>query len=131
MFLLIIPIVILLYPFLCTLFTTLRTLSLRQIPGPFLTRLTKLWYFHRVRAGHFETDNIALHRRYGPVIRIDPDHYSISGRAAIKTVYGTGSKFTKSAWYEGWKHPDPNQWTLFPDRDIKRHGMYHITLHIT
>jgi hypothetical protein len=79
-----------------------------------------------VRAGHFETDNIALHRRYGPVVRIAPDHYSISGRAAIKTVYGTGSKFTKSAWYEGWKHPDPNQWTLFPDRDIKRHGMHHL-----
>ncbi|KAG2016720.1 hypothetical protein GB937_006200 [Aspergillus fischeri] len=122
MYLIIIPIVILLYPFLCTLSTTLHTLSLRRIPGPFLTRLTKLWYFHRVRAGHFETDNIALHRRYGPVVRIAPDHYSISGRAAIKTVYGTGSKFTKSAWYEGWKHPDPNQWTLFPDRNIKRHA---------
>ncbi|RHZ52629.1 cytochrome P450 [Aspergillus thermomutatus] len=120
--LILITIALLLYPLLSTLHTTLRTLSLRTIPGPFLTRLTKLWYFHRVRTGHFETDNIALHRRYGPVVRIAPDHYSISGRAAVKTVYGAGSKFAKSAWYEGWKHPDPDRWTLFPDRDEKRHA---------
>ncbi|RLL95435.1 hypothetical protein CFD26_100536 [Aspergillus turcosus] len=123
MYLILIPILIpILIAILSTLHTTLRTLSLRPIPGPFLTRLTKLWYFDRVRKAHFETDNVALHRRYGPVVRIAPDHYSISGRAAIKTVYGTGTKFTKSDWYEGWKHPDPNNWTLFPDRDEKRHA---------
>ena len=102
--------------------TTWHHRSLLSIPGPFTTRVTKLWYFNRVRLGGFERDNIRLHEKYGPVVRIAPDHYSIRDRAAVRIVYGNGSRFAKSAWYEGWKHPDPNRWTLFPDRDIRRHG---------
>ncbi|EYE90342.1 cytochrome P450 [Aspergillus ruber CBS 135680] len=98
------------------------TSPLLTLPGPFWTRFTKLWYFNRVRSAHFETDNINLHQRYGPIVRISPDHYSIADPAAVKTIYGTGSKFTKSAWYEGWKHPSPERWTLFPDRDVRRHA---------
>lgn len=118
------PLLILLFPTLYLLIHLYKSLTspLRAIPGPFSTRFTKLWYFSRVRNAHFERENIALHQKYGPMVRIAPDHYSISDPAAIKTVYGTGSKFTKSAWYEGWKHPDPDRWTLFPDRNVKRHG---------
>lgn len=93
---------------------------LRDVPGPLWTRFTTLWYFDRVRNGHFERDNIHLHEQYGPIVRIAPNHYSISDASDIKTVYGTGSRFAKSAWYDGWKHPA--QWTVFADRDIKRHG---------
>lgn len=111
------------------------TSPLRSIPGPLLTRLNRLWFFNRVRLGHFESDNIALHRQYGPIVRIAPDMYSIDSPDVIKPVYGIGSKFPKSDWYEGWKHPSPDRWTLFPDRDIKRHaetrkrfqGLYSLT----
>ncbi|KAE8154119.1 cytochrome P450 [Aspergillus avenaceus] len=122
MYLVLIPVAILIYQLLHLLYTTLRTRSLRSIPGPLIARFTKLWYFDRVRRGHFEEDNIRLHETYGPVVRIAPDHYTICDRAAVKQVYGTGSKFTKSAWYEGWKHPSPDRWTLFPDRNVKRHA---------
>lgn len=105
-------------------YLALTTRSLRAIPGPFWTRFTRLWYFRRLWNGHFEEDNIALHEKYGPVVRIAPDHYSIHDRAALRTIYGTGSRFPKSAWYEGWKHPSPERWTLFPDRDIKRHSAF-------
>jgi hypothetical protein len=97
---------------------------LKNIPGPFWARFSNLWYFNRIRHGQFEHDNIKLHKQYGPIVRVGPNHYSISDMAAIKTVYGTGSKFAKSAWYDGWKHPA--QWTIFADRDIKRHGMFSI-----
>lgn len=99
------------------------TSPLRSIPGPFWARFTRLWYFARVANGSFEKDNIALHRRYGPIVRIAPNMYSfdIPG-APVKQVYGIGSKMPKSEWYEGWKHPSPDRWTLFPDRNIKRHG---------
>ncbi|KAJ5646284.1 hypothetical protein N7490_002656 [Penicillium lividum] len=93
---------------------------LKQVPGPFWTRFTTLWYFNRARKGKFEHDNIHLHQKYGPVVRISPDHYSLSDISAIKIVYGTGSKFPKSAWYDGWKHPQ--QWNVFSDRDMKRHS---------
>jgi len=41
------------------------TSPLRSIPGPFLARFTKLWYLWRVYNGHFEQENITLHRKYG------------------------------------------------------------------
>lgn len=93
---------------------------LKDIPGPFWTRFTTLWYFSRVRQGQFELENIRLHQRYGPIVRIAPNQYSISDISAIKSVYGAGTQFAKSAWYDAWKHPQ--QWTVFTDRDIKRHG---------
>ncbi|KAJ5573548.1 uncharacterized protein N7459_007975 [Penicillium hispanicum] len=93
---------------------------LKDIPGPFWSRFTSLWYFNRVRKGQFEHDNIRLHQQYGAVVRVAPNQYSISDASAIKTVYGTGSRFAKAAWYDGWKHPQ--QWSVFSDRDIKRHS---------
>jgi hypothetical protein len=92
---------------------------LKGIPGPSWARFTSLWYFNRVRKGKFEHDNIELHQKFGPVVRVSPDHYSISDISDIRTVYGTCSKFPKSAWYDGWRHP--KLWTVFADRDIKRH----------
>ena len=103
--------------------------SLLAIPGPFLARFTRLWYFNHVRKGRLEWDNINLHARYGSVIRLAPDHYSISDRAAVKTIYGPGSHFAKSAWYDGWGHPDPNKTSLFSDRNVKRHGVYSLKLY--
>lgn len=95
--------------------------SLKDIPGPFWTRFTSLWYFNQIRNGNFEYENIRLHQKYGSIVRLAPNQYSISDVSAIKTVYGTGSQFAKSAWYDGWKHPA--QWTVFADRNIKRHCM--------
>lgn len=51
---------------------------LRSIPGPFLARFTRLWYFLEVYRGAFELTNVELHRRYGPVVRIAPREYSVS-----------------------------------------------------
>ncbi|KAL2844591.1 cytochrome P450 [Aspergillus pseudoustus] len=102
--------------------TSYKERTLLSVPGPFWTRFSRLWYFQRVWKGKFEEDNIALHEKYGAVVRIAPGQYSINDRAALRPIYGPGTKFAKSAWYEGWKHPDPERWTLFPDRDIKRHG---------
>lgn len=98
------------------------TSPLRDIPGPFWTRFSKLWYLKHVKQGHFEKENIQLHKQYGPVVRLGPNLYSISDAAAVKTVYGTGSKFPKSDWYESWRQPGPNHWTLFSDTNIRGHA---------
>lgn len=95
---------------------------LRSIPGPFWTKFTRLWYFKRVYQGNFEHDNIELHRRYGRIVRIAPNMYSIDAPDIVNTIYGISSKMPKSDWYDGWKHPSPDRFTLFPDRDIKRHA---------
>lgn len=82
---------------------------LRAVDGPFLARFTRLWYFNRVAHGSFEFENIELHRRYGSVVRLGPNMYSINDPDVVKAVYGIGSKFAKSDWYESWKHPDPDR----------------------
>ncbi|KAJ4984443.1 Pisatin demethylase 18 [Stagonosporopsis vannaccii] len=92
----------------------------RSIPGPWSTRVSRLWYYRRVRGGNFHHDNIALHEKFGDVVRIAPGYYSIT--SPEKTVYGISSKFPKGDWYQGWKHPSPERWTLFPDQDMKRHA---------
>lgn len=47
-----------------TLFRLLND-PLRDIPGPFLARLTRLWLFNRVRERHIEREQIKLHQQYG------------------------------------------------------------------
>jgi hypothetical protein len=98
------------------------TSPLRAIPGPFWARFSRIWYFNRVRNEHFEQENIELHRKYGAVVRVAPDWYSVTGRDALHKIYGPGSQCAKSDWYDSWKPPNPNLWNLFTDKDIKRHG---------
>ncbi|KAH7134870.1 putative P450 monooxygenase [Dendryphion nanum] len=111
------------------LYSMVRAISspLRHIPGPFVARFTKLWYLYAIWRGDAEKRIINLHRMharpgefYAPVIRLGPNLYSLS--KPDKSVYGIKSKMPKSSWYEGWKHPHPERWTLFTDRDNKRHG---------
>lgn len=103
----------------CNLFFS----PLRNVPGPFFARISKLWYFIHVYRGQFEHENIELHRKYGPIVRVAPNMYSIDIPDSVNTVYHISSKMPKSSWYEGWKHPSPDRWTLFPDRDMKRHAL--------
>ncbi|OBT68006.1 hypothetical protein VE03_01548 [Pseudogymnoascus sp. 23342-1-I1] len=95
----------------------------RQIPGPFLARFTRLWYFRQVLCGDFDQVNIQLHRRYGPIVRIAPDEYSFEDLQAVKIIYGHGTKFAKAPWYNASgvpsNHPRMN---LFTDRDMKNHA---------
>jgi cytochrome P450 len=100
---------------------------LRDIPGPFLARFTRLWYLRTVWSGNAHHINIALHRDYAkdgqfyaPIVRLGPGMYSIT--RPDKAVYGIGAKMPKSTWYNTWKHPDLVVSSLFPERDMKRHA---------
>lgn len=95
---------------------------LRGISGPLAARFGKLWWFNRVRQGRFQHDEIALHRRYGPIVRLAPRHYSIDDPDAVRTIYGAGSKFRKGDWYYAWQPPGDDKYSLFSDRNIKRHA---------
>ena len=78
------------------------TLSpLRSIPGPFWARVSNFWLFRAIQHGSFDKVNLDLHRKYGPIVRVAPNMYSIDNPAAIKIIYGINSKFPKSEWYEG------------------------------
>ncbi|RAL17642.1 cytochrome P450 [Aspergillus homomorphus CBS 101889] len=95
----------------------------RDIPGPFWARITKLWYLRQMIKGDFHETNIELHRKKGSIIRVAPNHYSLNDPECLKTVYGLGSKYIKSTWYDGWNMRDDTTLTsLFTERDPKRHA---------
>ncbi|KAI0485459.1 isotrichodermin C-15 hydroxylase [Xylaria cf. heliscus] len=61
---------------------------LRKYPGPFLQRAAKLpWSFqHAIGVQAHRTQK--LHERYGPVVRIGPNHLAFTDTRAWKDIYG-------------------------------------------
>ncbi|KAL3487620.1 cytochrome P450 [Aspergillus germanicus] len=93
---------------------------LLDIPGPFLARFTRLWLSYQYATGQYERTNIQLHKRYGRIVRIAPNQYSIDGPSALKVLYGHGSQLHKGDWYLPWGHPAwPN---LFNVLEPRSHG---------
>ncbi|KAH6997368.1 cytochrome P450 [Ilyonectria destructans] len=96
----------------------------RHVPGPFLARFTDAWYLYRVWQGHFARDNIALHRKYGPIVRYGPNRFSFDHPEATKTIYGigTGKNFAKSPFYQAFSVPGPDRPSIFAHEDVKEHA---------
>ncbi|KAH6997470.1 cytochrome P450 [Ilyonectria destructans] len=97
--------------------------GLRNIPGPTLAAYTALWRWHDVRKGQAHQTAISLHRKYGSLVRIGPNHVSVSDPQEIKKIYGLKSGYTKTGFYPiqsiTWKgKPEVN---LFGTRDEAYH----------
>lgn len=69
--------------------------GLHKYPGPFLASLTDWWRFLDVYRRRPERSHIALHRKYGPVVRLGPNTLSFSDPEALKTIYGLNKGFIK------------------------------------
>ncbi|KAE9369115.1 cytochrome P450 [Stipitochalara longipes BDJ] len=95
---------------------------LRGIPGPFLARFTRLWYFFEVYKGSFEISNLDLHKTYGPIVRIAPNEYSVDDIEAAKSIYRLGNGFVKAPWYWAWMPPVAERANLFSDLDPYHHA---------
>ncbi|KAK6383591.1 hypothetical protein LTS17_002883 [Exophiala oligosperma] len=52
-----------------------------------------------VRRGDGVQNYIALHEKYGPVVRTGPFHVSVADPQVVPLVYGIASKFRKSGFY--------------------------------
>lgn len=102
------------------------TNPLRDLPGPWLASWTRLWVWQQIRKNDFEQTNIALHQRYGPIVRLAPNEYSIDDPAALPIIYGHGTKFIKGPWYIAAGPPSQNHDVLvvstFSDRNPIRHA---------
>lgn len=79
-----------LYPY----FVTFR--HLRRIPAPFPAQFTNLWLLSVCRRGNRYERVHELHKKLGPVVRIQPNHVSICDDKAIQMIYGHGNGFLKS-----------------------------------
>src|SRR5262249_52487687 len=62
---------------------------LAKVDGPFWASLSPLWKLYNVNKGTFHETIIALHQKYGSIVRIAPTEVIISDRTAIKEIYST------------------------------------------
>ena len=74
--------------------------GLNKYPGPFLASLTDWWRFWDVYKRRPELTHIALHEKYGDVVRLGPNTLSFSNPAALKMIYGLNKGFVKVSFVE-------------------------------
>lgn len=74
-------------------------LRLRRFPGPFWASLTNVPRLLWVLAGDAHDTHIALHRKYGRLVRTGPNMVSVSDPAEIPNIYGFNGEFKKSDFY--------------------------------
>jgi cytochrome P450 len=63
---------------------------------------------------------MALHDKYGTLVRTGPNEVSVSDVTAIKQIYRAGTKFQKSDWYSVWQ--GHRKFDLFAERNERLHG---------
>ena len=69
--------------------------QLASVPGPFLAKFSQSWRNIRYFRGVWHSEVVSLHKEYGSVVRIAPNELSIVDTAALKQLYGHGTKATK------------------------------------
>lgn len=75
--------------------------KLRAIPGPLAAHFTDVWRFRAMRSKGWSARLIALHKKHGKLVRIGPNHISVSDPAAIPIIYGTNPVWVKGPSYYG------------------------------
>lgn len=73
--------------------------DLRKIPGPFLASFTNLDRIWSSAKGNQMDYHLSLHSKHGRLVRVGPNHVSVSGGNAIHQLYSISSKFYKSDFY--------------------------------
>jgi benzoate 4-monooxygenase len=84
--------------------------GMRDVPGPFLAKFSDFWLGRVAALGHRSEVVHELHKRYGPLVRIAPNHVSVADPTALQIIYAHGNGSLKSNFYEYVLH-------RFPDRN--------------
>ncbi|KAJ7598951.1 cytochrome P450 monooxygenase [Mycena floridula] len=92
--------------------------GIRAIPGPFLAKFSDIWLAVVSRRGHRSETVHKLHQKYGPIVRIAPNHVSIAEPDALAIIYAHGNGALKSSFYDAFVSI---QRGLFNTRDRHEH----------
>ena len=68
---------------------------LKDIPGPFLAKLTNIWRLVLVARKQSHMTLRKLHKQHGSVVRIGPNVLSLANPHLIKIIYPTRGDFEK------------------------------------
>ncbi|KAF9887684.1 hypothetical protein FE257_009637 [Aspergillus nanangensis] len=94
---------------------------LAQFPGPFMAKITGYWRTYQYSKGTWDRNILEIHKKYGRTVRIAPNELAIVDEAALRTLYGHGTKALKTKWYSVWDVPDTAP-QLFSELDKVHHG---------
>ena len=89
------PWLLLILPFFYYLIPYLRNRALRDIPGPRLAAFSNLWLLYHCRRGRRYLAVHEAHKKYGPLVRIQPNHVSIADAEAIPVIYSHSGGWLK------------------------------------
>ncbi|KAJ7185432.1 benzoate para-hydroxylase [Mycena filopes] len=99
----------------------LASRPLSRIPGPFVTRWTNLWLAYHAHQGRRYKAVDEAHQRYGVVVRIGPNHFSVASPEALSIIYGQGPNAPpKSVFYDVFV--TNTNTSIFSTRDRKSHS---------
>ncbi|KAJ9627627.1 hypothetical protein H2203_002839 [Taxawa tesnikishii (nom. ined.)] len=92
---------------------------LSRIPGPFLARVSRLWLLVHAARGETHIAQLAVHRRYGPVVRVGPDHVLLADPQYGPQYYS----WDKSDWWLCFRPPGEDAHLAFStELGIKTHN---------
>lgn len=95
-------------------------LKLRKFKGPKLAGFSAAWsMYHCYRNKRFWGIHKA-HEKYGPIVRIQPDHVSFNLGEAINDIYGHGKDLMKAPFYDTLA---ASYRSMFDTRDRVEHGL--------
>ena len=69
--------------------------GLNKIPGPFLQSISQIPRALQVWSGRIHQYDMALHARYGSIVRVGPKLLSLSDVSEVTHVYGITTEFYK------------------------------------
>ncbi|KAH6844703.1 cytochrome P450 [Chaetomium sp. MPI-CAGE-AT-0009] len=98
--------------------------GLSRIPGPAIAKISNLWKINAAAQAEMPWRNIALHRKYGPLVRIGPNMVSVNDPEAYPVINGFRRVFPKTRFYstaEGWYKGKPLT-TVITARDRQYHS---------
>lgn len=73
----------------------LKNTNIRTIPGPTIAAFSNLWLLYQCRQGRRFVAVDEAHKKYGTLVRIQPNHVSVADDQAINLIYGHGNGFLK------------------------------------
>jgi Cytochrome P450 len=73
--------------------------GLCQIPGPFLASISSLDRIRTAASGKQHDIHQRYHAKYGPMVRVGPNHISLSNCNLIPRIYNITTDFYKSDFY--------------------------------
>lgn len=94
---------------------------LRKYPGPFLASGTRLYSVFLTWRGRTHEEHVALHRKYGPVVRLQPNQLSFASPEVARQVLAAGKGFHKTSFY--WVFPPAGNPDIFTEIKEDVHAM--------